>query len=73
MRGGTRLYSRLAFLQLSAVKGDGAPTAGMQQVLSEQEKELAVLDGELQQFMTTDVANINTRAERLHVPLVVIK
>ena len=73
MRGGTRLYSRLAFLQLSAVGGDGAPTAGMQQVLSEQEKELAVLDGELQQFMTTDVANINTRAERLHVPLVVIK
>ena len=37
------------------------------------------IDGEedlelmLQQFMATDVANINTRAVRLNVPLVVIK
>jgi len=73
MRGGTRLYSRLAFLQLSAVEGDGAPTAGMQQVLTEEEKELSALEGELQQFMANDIANVNTRAERLHVPLVVIK
>ena len=73
MKGGTRLYSRLAFLQLSAVEGNGAPTAGMKDVLTEQEKELAALEANVQQFMATDVANINTRAVRLNVPLVVIK
>src|SRR5262249_6696459 len=41
MRGGTKLYSRLAPLQMWAVEADGAPTAGMQQVLQEQEAELA--------------------------------
>ena len=43
-RGGTRLYSRLSPLQMWAVEGDGMPTRGMQQVLEEQEKELAQLE-----------------------------
>ena len=41
MRGGTRLYSRLAPLQMWAVEAEGPPTAGMTQVLDGQEKELA--------------------------------
>jgi len=41
MRGGTRLYSRLAFLQLSVVQAEAAPTNGMLQVLVEEEKDLA--------------------------------
>ena len=73
MRGGTRLYSRLAFLMLSAVDGDGAPTTGMKQVLTAQEQELAALDARVRQFMTTDVAGINTRAVRLNLPIIVIK
>ena len=40
MRGGARLYSRLSPLQLWAVEATGAPTAGMTQVLTEQEQEL---------------------------------
>src|SRR5262249_19227440 len=37
MRGGTRLYSRLAPLQMWAIEAAGAPTAGMQHVLEQQE------------------------------------
>ena len=46
MRGGTRLYSRLAPLQMWAIDAEGPPTAGMTQVLEAQEKELADLDRE---------------------------
>ena len=73
MKGGARLYSRLAPLQMWAVDGSGAPTGGMQGVLTEEEKELAALDAETKQFMAADVASINQRASRLGVPFVVIK
>ncbi|MGE5244831.1 MAG: hypothetical protein ACM3SQ_11445 [Betaproteobacteria bacterium] len=45
----------------------------MQQPLAEQEKERSALEAEVGQFMTVDIANINTRAERLDVPLLAIK
>ena len=35
MRGGARLYSRLSPLQMWAIESNGAPTAGMTQVLAE--------------------------------------
>ena len=73
MRGGARLYSRLSPLQAFAIEGSGPPTGGMQQVLADQEKELAALEGETKQFMAADVASINQRASRLSVPFVVIK
>src|SRR5262249_38266161 len=59
MRGGTRLYWGLAFLQVSVVGAEAAPTAGMMQVLVEEEKDLAALEAETKQFMTGDVARIN--------------
>jgi photosystem II stability/assembly factor-like uncharacterized protein len=73
MRGGTRLYSRLAFLQMSVVEAEAAPTAGMMQVLVEEEKDLAALETETQQFITVDVAKINQRAAALNMPFVVVK
>jgi photosystem II stability/assembly factor-like uncharacterized protein len=73
MRGGTRLYSRLAFLQLSVVEAEAAPTAGMTQVLAEEEKELAALEGETKQFMSGDIARINQRAAQLNLPFVIVK
>jgi photosystem II stability/assembly factor-like uncharacterized protein len=73
MRGGTRLYSRLAFLQDTAVEAEGAPTAGMKQVLADLEKELSTLEGETKQFLSTDVSAINQRAADLKVPFVVGK
>jgi hypothetical protein len=42
-------------------------------VLTEQEKELTALEGDMKQFMDADVASINQRATRLSVPYVVVK
>ena len=71
MRGGTRLYSRLAPLQMWAIEGEGVPTSGMQQVLEKQELELAALSAETQRFMAGDVAAINQRASALGLPFVI--
>jgi photosystem II stability/assembly factor-like uncharacterized protein len=73
MRGGARLYSRLSPLQMWALESNGAPTAGMTQVLTEQEKELAALETETKQFISGDVAKINQRATQLNLPFVIIK
>jgi photosystem II stability/assembly factor-like uncharacterized protein len=73
MHGGTRLYSRLAFLQLSIVEAEAAPTAGMTQVLSDEEKELASLEADTNQFLSNDVSALNQRAAQLNVPFVVVK
>ena len=70
-RGGTRLYSRLAPLQMWAVEGDGMPTRGMQQVLEEQEKELAQLERDTQVLLSKDVADINARAAALKLEFVI--
>jgi len=73
MRGGARLYSRLSPLQMWAVEASGPPTAGMTQVLAEQEKELAALAAETQQFVSGDVAKINQRASQLNLQYVIAK
>jgi hypothetical protein len=73
MRGGTRLYSRLAFLQMSIVEAEAAPTVGMTQVLAEEEKDLTALEAETRQFFTGDVAKINQRAAQLNVPFVIMR
>jgi hypothetical protein len=72
MRGGTRLYSRLAPLQMWAIESEGLPTSGMQQVLQEEEQELTALAGETQQFVAKDVAAINQRASQLGLPFVIV-
>ena len=71
MRGGTRLYSRLAPLQMWAIESDGPPTGGMLEVLEGQESELAALQRETQAFVATDVAAINAAAARLALPFVI--
>ncbi len=73
MRGGARLYSRLSPLQLWAVEATGAPTAGMTQVLTEQEQELTRLESETKTFLSTDVASLNQRATEVSVPYVILK
>jgi hypothetical protein len=73
MRGGTRLYSRLSPLQMWAVAAEGRPTAGMEQVLAEQERELAALERETHGFLQADVAALNDAAARLSLPFVVVK
>ncbi|HWT45689.1 MAG TPA: hypothetical protein VN085_06975, partial [Vicinamibacterales bacterium] len=73
MRGGTRLYSRLAPLQMWAVEDEGLPTLGMKTVLEEQEQELEALSAEVRQFMTQDVAAVNQRAAQLGLAYVIVK
>jgi photosystem II stability/assembly factor-like uncharacterized protein len=73
MRGGTRLYSRLSPLQMWAVEADGPPTAGMNQVLDEQEKELAALERETQSFLATEVAAVNAAASKLELGFVIVR
>jgi hypothetical protein len=56
-----------------AIEASGPPTAGMTQVLADQEKELAALAAETQQFISGDVAKINQRASQLNLPFVIAK
>ncbi|HEY3884488.1 MAG TPA: hypothetical protein VGL62_04730, partial [Vicinamibacterales bacterium] len=73
MKGGTRLYSRLAPLMSWAVESEGVPTQGMTQVLGEQEQELSQLDEEEQAVLLRDVGSLNQRAAKLNLPFVVVK
>jgi hypothetical protein len=73
MKGGTRLYSRLAPLQMWAMEAAGPPTSGMTQVLAEQEEELAALEAETKQFLSTDVASVNQRASQLGMGYVIVR
>ncbi|OFW25658.1 MAG: hypothetical protein A3G21_10070 [Acidobacteria bacterium RIFCSPLOWO2_12_FULL_66_21] len=73
MRGGTRLYSRLAPLQMWAVEADGPPTTGMRQVLEIQEKELSDLERETTTFIMQDVAELNQAAAQLGLPFVIVR
>ncbi|HWK11520.1 MAG TPA: hypothetical protein VNR64_15765, partial [Vicinamibacterales bacterium] len=73
MRGGTRLYSRLAPLQMWAIEDEGLPTLGMKSVLEEQEQELASLSSDVEQFVRQDVASLNQRAQSLGLSYVIVK
>jgi hypothetical protein len=73
MRGGTRLYSRLAPLQMWAVEGEGVPTSGMVQVLEAQEKELAGLERETRNFIEEEVGTLNATAVKLGLSFVIVK
>jgi photosystem II stability/assembly factor-like uncharacterized protein len=72
MRGGARLYSRLSPLLMWAIEAEGAPTAGMTQVLAEQEKELADLERQTRAFVSQDVEPLNALAAKLGLPFVVV-
>ncbi len=73
MHGGTRLYSRLAPLQMWAIEADGPPTEGMKQVLEGQEKELQDLEKQTAAFVSQDVAPLNATAAKLGLGFVVIR
>jgi len=73
MRGGTRLYSRLAPLQMWAIEAEGPPTSGMMQVLVDQEKELATLESDTEGFMSADMVKINQRAAQLKLTYIITK
>ncbi|HEX3527505.1 MAG TPA: glycosyl hydrolase [Thermoanaerobaculia bacterium] len=70
MKGGAKLYSRLAPLLDTAKTGDGAPTQGMRQVFAAQKKELDGDVAELQGLIDKDLAALNATAAKLSLPTV---
>ena len=73
MRGGTRLYSRLAPLHDWAVESEGAPTSGMTQVLEAQENELTQLERETRNFLEEEIGTLNAQAARLGLSFVIVR
>jgi photosystem II stability/assembly factor-like uncharacterized protein len=72
MRGGAKLYSRLAPLQMWSIESEGPPTTGMTQVLESQEKELAELEAEARALLAGDVASVNAQAAKLGLAFVIV-
>ncbi|HEY2737334.1 MAG TPA: hypothetical protein VGK45_02955, partial [Thermoanaerobaculia bacterium] len=70
MKGGAKLYSRLAPLLDTVKTGDGAPTEGMRQVFAVQKKELDGDVAELQGLIDKDLASLNATAAKLSLPTV---
>jgi photosystem II stability/assembly factor-like uncharacterized protein len=68
MRGGTRLYSRLAPLLEWVIDGDGPPTDGARQVFAAQRQELDALDGELHRLLDVDLKAVDATAAGLGAP-----
>ena len=68
MRGGSKLYSRLAPLVDWSQGGEGPPTQGVKEVFVEQLKELDSLEGELNGLIDKDLATLNQTAAGIGVP-----
>ena len=73
MRGGTRLYSRLAPMQMWAAEAQGPPTSGMTQVLGLQEKELSQLEADVRTFLAQEVSSLNAQAAKLGLSYVIVE
>jgi hypothetical protein len=73
MKGGARVYSRLAPLMGWVADGSGAPTQGMRQVYAAEKGEVDGLAAQVHSLLTTEVAAINAMAARLGLPWVVVK
>jgi photosystem II stability/assembly factor-like uncharacterized protein len=73
MKGGTKLYSRLAPLMDWVATGDGAPTDGMKQVFAAQDKELAGYGSQWDSLLSIDLLGLNKDATRLGIGFVIIR
>jgi photosystem II stability/assembly factor-like uncharacterized protein len=70
MKGGTRLYSKLAPLYSWADEGDGRPTAAMLEMNAEHARELQQLEDEWKALVGKDLAAINEQAKSLAIPFI---
>jgi photosystem II stability/assembly factor-like uncharacterized protein len=71
-KGGAKLYSQYAFLYMSAMEGDGAPTQGMREVYSDLAAELGKLLEEFKGLVDGDLRRLNDEAKKLDVPTVFV-
>lgn len=67
MRGGAKLYSRIAALHDFVADGDGPPTQGAREVYAEQKRELDGYDARLK-TLWTELATLNEAARKLAYP-----
>jgi photosystem II stability/assembly factor-like uncharacterized protein len=72
MKGGTRLYSKLAPLYTWAHEADGRPTQGMKEMAAEHRQELDRLAGEWKALVAGDLAALNARARELNLGFVLV-
>jgi len=73
MKGGTRLYSRMAPLLAWVEGGSAAPTDGMREVYAEQAKELAGYASQFDGLVSVELAGLNKQAAALGIGFVVVK
>lgn len=71
-RGGTKLYSNLAFLFDNLKWADGPPTQGLREVFAELSEELARYEAELAELRANDVAKLEALASQLALPRIVL-
>jgi photosystem II stability/assembly factor-like uncharacterized protein len=72
LKGGTKLYSRLAFLYATALDGDGPPTQGMKEVYTEHAQELKACLELWEKFLKDDLAPLNETAKKNDWPVILV-
>ena len=72
MRGGAKLYSRLAPLYTSVTEGEGAPTRAMRELAAQMRGELDARLAEWRAIVGTEVPAFTARARELAPDLVVL-
>ncbi|HEY5907004.1 MAG TPA: hypothetical protein VIZ31_03115, partial [Vicinamibacteria bacterium] len=72
MKGGARLYSRLAPLYNWALEGEGRPTQGMKEMAAEHRKELEGLLAEWRSLVAGEIAALNAKARELSLGFVLV-
>jgi hypothetical protein len=72
MKGGTRLYSKLAPLYTWAHEADGRPTQGMKEMAAEHRRELDGLAGEWKALVAGQLSSLNQRARELNLGFVLV-
>ncbi|HEY6549320.1 MAG TPA: glycosyl hydrolase, partial [Vicinamibacteria bacterium] len=72
MKGGARLYSRLAPLYSWALEGEGRPTQGMKEMAAEHRKELEGLLAEWRSLVAGEIAALNAKARELSLGFVLV-
>jgi photosystem II stability/assembly factor-like uncharacterized protein len=71
-KGGAKIYSQLAWLMENLKDSDGAPTQGIRDVYGEQKRDLKKAEEKLKQFITEDLAQLNSLARKLQIPNVIV-
>lgn len=72
MKGGTRLYSKLAPLYTWAHEADGRPTQGMKEMAAEHRQELDRLTGEWRALVSGEIAALNSKAREIGLGFVLV-